>query len=151
MRLSDYVSVEKCDSKTSTRIQLWIVGICVISYLLIVYSPTEMLLSYFGYRGNNGCTLYTFLGVPCPACGMGRSLSVILHFNFADMFYYNPSAVFVYAFVFLLLALILILSIFRYRLILKSKLLKLWLIPVLVLIIIWVLNILYGHHEHLYN
>ena len=149
MRLSDYVSVEKCDLKTSTRIQLWIVGICVISYLLIAYSPTEALLSYFGYKGNNGCTLYTFLGVPCPACGMGRSLSVVLHFHFENMFYYNPSAVFVYTFVFFLLILILILSLFRYRLMLKPKLLKLWYIAVLILIIVWVLNILYGHHEHL--
>ena len=149
MPLSDYVSVEKCDLKTSTRIQLWIVGICVISYALIAYSPTELLLDYFGYRDTNGCTLYTFLGVPCPMCGMGRSLSVILHFDFAHMFYYNPSAVFVYAAVFISLALILILSIFRYKLILKPKLLKMWYIAVLLLIIVWVLNILYGHHTHL--
>jgi hypothetical protein len=44
------------------------------------------------------------------------------------------------------LAVILVLSIKRKKIVLKKPALKLWYIPVLFLIIMWVLNILYGHH-----
>ncbi len=148
MPLSDYIKIEKCTTKESLRIILWLAGICIIGFVLIVYSPTEMLLKHFGYEDSNGCTLYTFFGIPCPACGMGRSLSGILHMEPHEMFYYNPSAVFIYILVFLITGSVFLLAIFRYKVKLMQKLLKLWYLPVLLLVIVWVLNVLYGHHSH---
>jgi hypothetical protein len=150
MPLSNYITLEKCKTKDSLRIIFWLIGICAIGFVLVAYSPVEMLFSYFGYQDTNGCTLYTLLGFPCPTCGMGRSLSVIiLHPDFSKMFYYNPSAVFIYLLTFLIIISIFVLALFRYRIKLTSKLLKLWFIPVLLLIIVWALNILHGHHSHL--
>ena len=149
MPLNDYIRFEKCGTKDSLRIILWLLAVCAIGFVLVAYSPVEILFSYFGYRDTNGCTLYTFLGFPCPTCGMGRSLKAFAVLDFSEMFYYNPSAVFVFAFVFLAAAIIFLLAVFKYRIRLTTKLLKLWYIPVLLLIIVWVLNILYGHHSHL--
>jgi len=147
MPLSDYILLEKCGTKESLRILLWLLGICVLAFVLIAYSPVEMLFSYFGYQDTNGCTLYTFLGFPCPTCGLGRSLKAFALLDFSNIFYYNPSAVFIFILVFLIILFIFISSIFKYKINLTPKLLKLWYIPVLLLIIVWVLNILYGHHQ----
>jgi hypothetical protein len=149
MPLSNYITLEKCETKESLRIILWLLVISALGFMLVAYSPVEMLFSYFGYQDTNGCTLYTFLGFPCPTCGMGRSIKAMLGLDFSEMFYYNPSAVFIYLLTFLAIVSVFILAVFKYKIKLTSKLLKLWYIPVLLLIIIWALNILFGHHEHL--
>lgn len=148
MQLSNYIRLEKCKTKNSLRIIFWLLGICGIGFILVAYSPVEMLFSYFGYQDTNGCTLYTLLGFPCPACGMGRSIKAFAILDFSNIFYYNPSAVFIYLLIFLIIISVFVLALFKYRIKLTSKLLKLWYIPVLVFIIVWVLNILYGHHSH---
>lgn len=149
MPLSDYIRLEKCSAKDALRIILWLLFISAIAFLLIAYSPVELLFSYLGYQDTNGCTLYTFFGFPCPACGMGRSLKDFAAFNFSNVFYYNPSAIFLFAFALLIFLSIFILAVFRYKIKLTPKLMKLWYIPVLFLLIVWVLNVLYGHHVHL--
>jgi hypothetical protein len=149
MPLSNYVTLRKCETKESLRIILWLLAVCAIGFVLVAYSPVEMLFSYFGYQDTNGCTLYTLFGFPCPTCGMGRSLKAMLGLDFSEMFYYNPSAVFIYLLTFLIIASVFIPAVFKYKIKLTSRLLRLWYIPVLLLIIVWVLNILLGHHEHL--
>lgn len=148
MLLSNYIKLEKCGRKESFRIILWLIAVCVLAFILIAYSPVEMLFSYLGYQDTNGCTLYTFLGFPCPTCGMGRTLKDFVVLDFSNIFYYNPTAIFIFIFALLIILFIIVLAIFNYKLSLTNKLLKMWYIPVLILILIWVLNILYGHHEH---
>jgi hypothetical protein len=145
MPFNKFFPVEKCSSKRSRRIQFAVLGFCVISVLLILYSPLEYLFEYLGYKDTNGCTLYTLAGVPCPACGMGRSMEAILTFDTAHMFYYNPSAPVLYATAFVLLVIILGLSIFNYRIKISPAAYKFWYIPVILLLIVWALNILFGH------
>lgn len=149
MPLSDYIRIEKCSRKDALRILFWLFIMSAIAFLLIAFSPVEMLFSYFGYYDTNGCTLYTFFGVPCPACGMGRSLKDFAVGDFSNMLYYNPSSIFIFIIAVLVIVFIFILALFNYKLSLTNKLLKLWYIPVLLLIIVWVLNVLYGHHTHL--
>ena len=149
MPLSNYFALEKCETKESLRIILWLLGISALGFVLVAYSPVEILFSWFGYQDTNGCTLYTLLGIPCPTCGMGRSLKAMLGLDFSEMFYYNPSAVFIYLLTFLTITSVFTLAVFKYKIKLTSSLLKLWYIPVLLLLIVWVLNILHGHHEHL--
>jgi hypothetical protein len=147
MPLSDYIRLEKCSAKDSLRIIQWLTATSVIVFVLIAYSPVEMLFDYFSFENTNGCTLYTFFGFPCPACGLGRSLKDFAVLDFTNMFYYNPSAVLIYLIVFITITAVFFLALFRYKFKLMPKLLKLWYIPVLLLIIIWVLNVLYGHHD----
>lgn len=79
---------------------------------------------------------------------MGRTLKDFVVLDFSNIFYYNPTAIFIFIFALLIILFIIVLAIFNYKLSLTNKLLKMWYIPVLILILIWVLNILYGHHEH---
>jgi hypothetical protein len=146
MPFSKFFSVEKCSPKASRKIQFTVLGFFVLSFLLILYSPLVYLFEFLGFKDSNGCTLYTFTGVPCPACGMGRSMEAIFTFDTAHMFYYNPSAPVLYAIALLLFILIFGLSIFNYRIKISPAAYKLWYIPVILLLIVWALNMLWGHH-----
>ena len=145
MLSNKYFTIESCSPSTSRKIQLWLIGASVLVIGLIIYSPTEYLFKHFGYVDSNGCILLTLAGVRCPACGMGHSLSSIVKFDTAHWFYYNPSALFIYIITFFILAYIFILSLFNKSVKLTPKLLKLWYIPVTLLVIVWVLNVMYGH------
>jgi hypothetical protein len=146
MLFDKYISIEKCDRRTARKIQLWVIGLTVLVGILIIYSPLEYLFHYLGYKDSNGCPLLTLTGIPCPMCGMGRSFLALITLNFTEVFYYNPSGAFVYLISGLIILAIFILSLFNYRVKLKNPLLKLWYIPVILLMIVWILNILYGHH-----
>ncbi len=146
MPFSKYLEFEKCEPETAHRIQLWIIGIAVISIVLITYSPIEYLFKYLGYKDSNGCPLLTFTGVPCPMCGMGRSFWGLITLNRHEVFYYNPSGAVVFPIAGIIIIAIFIMSLFNYRVKLNHALLKLWYVPVLLLIAVWVLNITLGHH-----
>lgn len=145
MLSNKYFSIESRAPRTSRKILLWLIGASILVIVLIIYSPTEYLFKHFGYADSNGCILLTLTGVPCPACGMGHSLSAIARFDTAHWFYYNPSAPFLYFISFLIIGFLLVLSLFNKTIRLTPKLLKLWYIPVALLVIVWALNILWGH------
>lgn len=147
MPLSNLVTIEKCDNRTARKISWGVIGFSVISFIAITFSPFEYLFKYLGYKDSNGCPLLTFAGVPCPMCGMGRSLWTIIEPGPHNVFYYNPSALFLFILSAIIIASIFILSLFRYKIKFGKSLLKLWYIPVLLLIVVWAVNIFYGHHE----
>jgi len=144
---SDIIKFEKCDNRTARKISWSIIGFSIISFIAITYSPFEYLFKYLGYTDSNGCPLLTFTGVPCPMCGIGRSLWALIEPGPHDVFYYNPSALFLLIITAIILAGMFILSLFRYRIRFGRTSLKLWYIPVLLLVVVWVVNILYGHHN----
>lgn len=146
MLFDKYIGIEKCDTTASRYIQVSVFGFTVLALVLITYSPLEYLFKYLGYIDSNGCPLLTLTGFPCPMCGMGRSFWALITHNWHDVFYYNPSGAVVFPLTMLLILSVFILSLFNYRVKLKNPLLKLWYIPVILLIIVWILNVLYGHH-----
>jgi len=146
MLFSKYFTVEKCSLRFSRKILLTIIGLCIIFALLILYSPFEILFRHFGYPDSNGCTLYTLTGVPCPACGMGHSLRAIISGDIAHWFYYNPSAPVLYLLGFGTIGFVFVLAFFNYKIKPAPALYKFWYIAVIVLIVVWALNILFGHH-----
>jgi hypothetical protein len=146
MQSRKYFTIEKCSPRFSRKIQLTVIGLCIVFVLLVLYSPFEILFRYFGYTGSNGCTLYTLMGVPCPACGMGHSLNAIFRGDTLHWFYYNPSAPVLYLLGFGTVGFVFVLAFFNYKIKPAPALYKLWYVAVIVLIIIWVLNILLGHH-----
>lgn len=73
--------------------------ITIISLLVIIISfilPPDGL-------GRNTCGLYILTKLPCPACGLTRSVTCISHMKFAKAFYYHPFG-FIFYVIFLLLA-----------------------------------------------
>jgi len=71
----------------------------VISLLVIIISfilPPEGL-------GRSTCGFYILTKLPCPACGLTRSITSISHMKFFKAFYYHPFG-FIFYMIFLFLA-----------------------------------------------
>ncbi len=141
-----YFSVESCTPKESWRIRITVLLIILLSFLQTFFNPYELLFDHYGIQSSNGCPLLTLTGVPCPMCGMGRSLESIVHLHIGESFYYNPSGLFFFLFSGLAIMYVLILSLQNKTIKLNKSARKLWYIPLVLLIVIWALNILYGHH-----
>jgi hypothetical protein len=141
-----YFSIESCSSKESWRIRLTILLLLVFSFLNTFFNPYQFLFDHYGIQSSNGCPLLTLTGVPCPMCGMGRSLESIIHFHIGESFYYNPSGLFFLLFSGLAMVFVFVLSLQNKTIRFTKSARALWYIPLILLIIIWVLNILYGHH-----
>jgi hypothetical protein len=80
-------------------------------------------------------------------CGMGRSFPALLELDFNGMIYYNPSSVVFYAAAILLFVTVFVSSIAGYKVIIRTSLFRLWYLAVITLAAVWILNIIYGHHN----
>lgn len=125
-----------------------LVGLLLIGLLNIYFAPLKSFLNnVVGIESINGCPLLTFTGIPCPFCGTGRVFSCITDLHFEQTFYYNPLGLAFYIIFGYFYFTVLLLAFFKKKLILKKPALKLWYIPVIFLLLMWVLNILFGHHH----
>jgi hypothetical protein len=146
MPFSKYFIFEKCTPQLSRKILFTVTGLCIVVTLLIFYSPFEYFFRYFGYTDSNGCPVYTLTGVPCPTCGMGHSLRAIITGDTAHWFYYNPSAPVLFLLGFGTIGLIIVLAFFNYKVKPAPAFYKLWYVAVILIIAVWALNIMWGHH-----
>jgi len=67
-----------------------------IALLLLIIMPSDGL-------GFSACIFYHITGLPCPVCGLTRSMSSILHFEFLKSLAYHPLGVLVLGFIFMLI------------------------------------------------
>lgn len=141
-----FFSIESCARKESWRIRITILLLLVFSFLQTYFNPYQLLFDYYGIQSSNGCPLLTLTGVPCPMCGMGRSLESIIHFHIGESFYYNPSGLFFLLFTGLAIAFVFVLSLQNKTIKFTKSARALWYIPLILLITIWLLNITLGHH-----
>ena len=125
---------------------LWTMLAVTTGILLTIYSPLEYLFHQLGYKDSNGCPLLTLAGFPCPLCGMGRSFGALVSLDFRKSLYYNPSGIFFFTISGLVLGVVFLLGIFGYEIKVKEGLLKLWYVFAGLIAVMWVLNILFGHH-----
>lgn len=65
----------KENNKGLTKIAVVMVVLVCLLVLYLVKTP---------------CPFSTFLGVPCPGCGLSRSTDALLHLDFGVAFYYHP-------------------------------------------------------------
>jgi len=138
-----FFSFRKSDYPTRVKTIVWSLALILLGILFTAYSPTEFLFHALGYENSNGCPLLTFLGIPCPLCGMGRGLWSMLSLDFASGVYYNPSSVVFYPLTAAVLAGVLLSALFGYRITVERGAAFIF---AAVFLLIWVLNILYGHH-----
>ena len=147
MMSNRYFSIEASSKKEKWKIILYLFLIAATGFFSIYFSPNEKIFHLLNIPSVNGCPLLTLTGIPCPFCGMGRSFSCLTDFRIARSFYYNPMGFIFYIIFGSLFGIILTLSIFNKKISLKEPVKELWFIPVLFVIIMWGLNILYGHHH----
>jgi hypothetical protein len=130
--------------KKTLRILLFI---AVFSITNVYLNPLKHFFNIINIPSVNGCPLLTFAGIACPFCGMGRVFSCLTDLYIARSFYYNPLGLVFYIASGLAFGAILILSILKKRIVLTKSAAKLWFIPLLFIAVMWILNILFGHHH----
>lgn len=147
-RSNKYYSIEPASPASRRRI-LWIlILIAGVGLLNIYLNPLEHFFTdILGIPSINGCPLYTLTNIPCPMCGMGRVFSCLTDFYITESFYYNPLGLVFYVFFGIIYFFVLFLAILKRTLVLKKPAYGLWYIPVSFIILMWVLNIIYGHHH----
>lgn len=131
------------------RRTIWILLLIAGVGLLNIYlNPLEHFFTdVIGVPSINGCPLYTFTQIPCPMCGMGRVFSCLTDFYITQSFYYNPLGLLFYLIFGAVYFLVFVLAVLKKKIVLRKPAYRLWYIPVLFILLMWVLNILYGHHH----
>ncbi|MCC6866448.1 MAG: DUF2752 domain-containing protein [Ignavibacteria bacterium] len=148
INFNKYFSIIPAAPRQASSIIYVMLLLLVFSLINVYFSPTKLIFNdVAGINSVNGCPLFTFTGIPCPLCGEGRVFTSLTRFQFTETFYYNPLGLVFYIISGFIFFTILILAIKKKMIQFHKPAIKLWYIPVLFLIIMWVLNILYGHHH----
>ena len=160
MRLSEYrslkrkvtfdlgfISLEKTEPTESRKIRLYLFIILFFVLLTSYFSPAKLVRQFFPdlFNRESSCILLNVSGIPCPLCGFTRSFEEILKFNIAGSFYYNPSSVFIFTFLACLCLFIFVISFFNYKIKIVSSG-KTFLALTIVLVTVWIVNVILGHH-----
>jgi len=143
-----YFSITQITSQQRIRTVLLLIGLLILGLINVYFAPLKSFLNeVVGVKSVNGCPLYTFTDIPCPFCGTGRVFSCITDLHFAECFYYNPLGLPFYILFGVFYFTVLFLAFRKQKIILHKPALKVWYIPVIFFILMWILNILYGHHN----
>lgn len=142
-----FIKIVKVNDKEASKIRLILLGTIVFSILTVKFYPLDLLNHYFPglFREDSSCITLNVLGVPCPFCGMSRAFGEFINFNFAGSIYYNPSSVLIILFLGIFCLAIFFLSIFKYKILFHFNRKTLMMFFV-VIALIWILNIYFGHH-----
>lgn len=142
-----FFSFEKISELQSRRIRYILIAVIGVSILFVFFHPLNLINYYFPgvMRSDSSCIMLNLTGLRCPFCGMSRSFKELIDFDIAGSFYYNPSSVIVFAFIGTLCLSIFVLSIFNYKVKFDFNK-KTFILFLMVIAIIWVLNILFGHN-----
>lgn len=141
------IHVERATPEESGRIRFWIAAIVGLSALSLWVSPSSLLAEIFPdlFTYESSCIMLNLTGIPCPFCGMSRALGEFTSLNFAKSTYYNPSSVPFFILCTAAVLAVAFLSSINYRFSVSDKR-KTFYVVIAVVIVMWGLNILYGHH-----
>jgi hypothetical protein len=92
------------------------------------------------------CPLLTFTGIPCPFCGLTRSLLCLLHGEVAQAFWYHPFGPIVWGGIALFAIWTLVSLMFRRNFALKISRQVKPKILLAIVFLIWIGNVFLGHH-----
>lgn len=145
-----FFSLKKINSKESWKIRGIIVSIVGVSLLSVFVSPYKFLYKLIIEKGINTadksyCLMLDATGIPCPFCGLARGFLQFINLNFENSLYYNPSSLFLFVSGGLIMIVVFSLSLFNYKISIKNYN-KMWLVILIVFIVVWILNIFFGHH-----
>ena len=142
-----FFSVQPASPDESKKIIFILFGIIALGLVIVYYSPFEFIFTLLGYDNNNGCPMLIFTGIPCPFCGMGRVFSCITDLYIARSFTYNPLGLLFYILLGAYFSTTLWLAIQKKKIVYTARGKKLIWFPVIFIALMWILNILFGHHH----
>lgn len=142
-----FLNFQKINPGEARNIRLILLGFIIFGIISVKFYPLDLLKVFLPdiFRKESSCIMLNVFGIPCPFCGMSHAFYEFIDFNFAKSIYYNPSSVIFFSFLGMLCLSIFVLSLFNYKISFDFSR-KTLLASVLVLLVIWVLNICFGHH-----
>jgi hypothetical protein len=148
MAIDPIVGIEKIENEEARRHRLILLGvlaspICLATALpAIVHVLRVNLVPQFYIF----CPFLTFTGIPCPFCGLTRSLLSLLRGDFAQAFWHHPFGPSIWGGLALSVFSSLVLLFFQRRVALKIPEDLRTASVVAVVLVVWTANILFGHH-----
>lgn len=142
------IRVEQCSKEDSDRIRFVLFAFIAFTLVSAWFTLSDLVAALFPdlFSYESSCIMLNIADIPCPFCGMSRAWRELIGLNFSRSVYYNPLAIPFFALSFLIMIAIFALSLFNYRIrITDAK--KTFLAAALVLLVIWIANILYGHQS----
>ena len=146
MKSGKYFSVQPIKGNEARKILFTIAGIIAIGLIFVISTPFEYLFMLMGIKSANGCPLLTFTSIPCPFCGMGTLFNDIFKFDFTHLFYHNPLGLIFYIILGIIIGSIMFLAFTKRKIVFTKSGYKLIWLPAGFMLLMWILNILYGHH-----
>jgi hypothetical protein len=141
----------KITEKEAWKIRGIILGIIILGVLNVSFPFLNLVRDILGFTGIYGsyesaCIMLNIFGIPCAFCGLSRSFAALINLDFKTAIYFNPVSLIIYPLGFIIISLIIVLSFFNYKIEVIHK--KSFLYTVItVFIIVWLINILYGHQQ----
>ncbi len=139
--------IEKISRTESDRLRFILFGFIAVTLVSIFFTPSDLVAELFPdlFRYESSCIMLNVAGIPCPFCGMSRAWKEFTKMNFTAAIHHNPSSIAFFLISGVTISAIFVLSLFNYRFKVTSTW-KTFITLTAVLMIIWILNILYGHH-----
>ena len=139
--------VEKITRTESDRLRFILFGFIAVTLVSIFFTPSDLVAELFPdlFKYESSCIMLNVAGIPCPFCGMSRAWKEFTKMNFTAAIHHNPSSIAFFIISGVTISGIFVLSLFNYRIRVTSTW-KTFLMLTAVLMMIWILNILYGHH-----
>ena len=141
-----FLTLKKISSAEAWKVRAILFGFIVFGLLSSIFYPLDLIRNFSPgfFRDESSCIMLNVFGIPCPFCGMSHAFAEFIKFNFAKSIYYNPSSVIFFSFLGITCFSIFVLSLFNYKIsVTFGK--KTFIAAMLVLSVIWILNILFGH------
>lgn len=144
----NFFSIEKISTAEAWKIRGIIFGVIIFGLIIVTMYPMNILHIMFPdtFAENSACIMINFFGIPCPFCGMSHAFHELIKLNFSKSISYNPSSVIFLPFLGLLTLSIFVLSLFNRKIQLHLSKTALW-VMLGILVIIWILNVLFGNHS----
>lgn len=142
-----FLTLEKVSLKEARNIRWLLLGFFCFGLITVIFYPLDLLKLIFPsvFRNESACIMLNVIGIPCPFCGMSHAFYEFINLNFVKSVYYNPSSVIFFSFLGIFSLSIFVLSLYKYKLSYNFNS-KTLLASILVLLVIWILNIFFGHH-----
>lgn len=147
MPKNSFISFHKITDNDARKIRLMLLGTLALSLITVKFYPLDLLSHYFPglFRQDSSCITLNVLEIPCPFCGMSRAFKEFMNLNFSGSIYYNPSSVLFFVFLGIFFLSIFVLSLYKYKISFHFNR-KTLLAFIIVISVVWILNIYFGHH-----
>ena len=142
-----FLTIEKISLKEARNLRWILLGFFCFGLISVIFYPLDLLKLIFPsvFRNESACIMLNVFGIPCPFCGMSHAFYEFINLNFVKSIYYNPSSVIFFSFLGIFSLSIFVLSLYKYKLSFNFNS-KTLLTSILVLLVIWILNVFFGHH-----